>query len=306
MIFITGDVHHKSLNNGENSYIRPYSEIQLAKEYLRIAYKYDLKITLFITGKCFTEETDQVSQLLSYNNLEIGGHTYNAFDPIWKYRLSKLINGSYWFTYKQQYFDVARTIEAAQELFGYQLKSWRNHNYEYNKHTPVILDRLGIKCWSDQTLLKNPSPFRLTHNLTSLPINITKDHSMLKHGYRTSQWFEKQTSKKKLFYNQLKNILFNRDGSQIQQDCLDGDAWFQLFKNNVMDLVNNKDVVVFNAHPSCMYLLDEFKTFERICKFLAGLKTLFAHQADQVIKDRVQQIPIYEHEYTEYSAPQIN
>lgn len=73
MICLTGDVHN-SINSEEQKYYKK-NEIELANRYLSIANQYDIKSTLFFTGKSVKENKSHFAQIINYNNLEIGGHT---------------------------------------------------------------------------------------------------------------------------------------------------------------------------------------------------------------------------------------
>ena len=54
MICVTGDVHHTSLRTNEHQYMEsPEMEPEITLQYVKLAQKYGLKVTLYVTGKTF-------------------------------------------------------------------------------------------------------------------------------------------------------------------------------------------------------------------------------------------------------------
>jgi len=188
LVFLTGDVHHGSLRTKELPYILPKTELDLPDEYLSIAAEFGIKVTLFVIGKTFLEEREKVKRVLAYDNLEIGGHTFDGFSPTWLHRFFKLTRGTRWRSCSHQRNDVKNTIKVAYDCAGIKITSWRNHCYEHDRHTQQILKSFGIKVWSDELDLKNLKPYKTPCGIISMPVNIIQDHNRLYHGYMTEEW----------------------------------------------------------------------------------------------------------------------
>lgn len=268
-VILTGDVHHMSSGTREQRYIRPFNELDLSLTYLEIAARYGLKVTFFITGKTFEEENEKIPSLLKFSNVEIGGHTFNAFHPIWLHRISKVVNGSYWLSSKHQISEVKNTCEIIKRVTGITITSWRNHCYDYNNDTISILLDNGIEVWSDELSEKYFKPYCL-NGITALPINIISDHEVLFHGFKTPDWFLKQK------YTNLIKKLIGR--GNVYPQGFTREKWFCSVEKGIEEKAN-KGVAVLNIHPACMYLLDEFQTFEKICELLSQNETFFAKDA---------------------------
>ncbi len=58
MICLTGDIHHHSLKINEQRYLNypEDSEVKIAARYVKRVEAYDLKVTLYTTGKTLAEE----------------------------------------------------------------------------------------------------------------------------------------------------------------------------------------------------------------------------------------------------------
>ena len=100
MIFLTGDVHHINKKELSDQQFMPITEAEAAKKYVEIADKYGIKATLFFTGKSLVEKPKTIKDILKFKNIEIGGHTYNAYQPEIIYHLFKKftdsVNGPEW------------------------------------------------------------------------------------------------------------------------------------------------------------------------------------------------------------------
>ena len=149
VICLTGDVHHSSLGNLEQNFISS-SEARIAIKYLEIAQKYDLKVTLFITGKTFKDDWEDVKELLEFNNLEIGVHTWSALRPIWLHKVFKLLTNSVYGPRFYQKMDIRKTIHIIEEKTGQRPVSWRTHSYASDYNTLDILEMKGISIISDE------------------------------------------------------------------------------------------------------------------------------------------------------------
>lgn len=283
MIFLTGDVHHISLKTRELPYIQPLSEAELSIRYVEIAAEYGLKATLFITGRTFAEEFGNLERLSEFDNLEIGGHTFDGFKPLWLHRGVKLLRGSYWRSYTHQLRDVRNTVEIIRQKKGIQIRSWRNHSYEYDRNTLKILKQNGIRVWSDVIDRSAQSPERVDEGMISLPVNIIHDHSNLIHGYRTEAWLKKVNSRHNKALRAVRGLLLGRRPNGQDEVGYSASKWLNIFIKDIERKVQSRSVAVMNLHPVCMYLLDDFKTFRKICSCLSRYSSFFAKEAVEIM-----------------------
>lgn len=275
-VCLTGDVHHRTLNTREAEFIEPFSEIELASKYMEIATRYNLKVTLFITGKTLLQEWEDVEPLIKYKNLEMGGHTFNAFQPLVLHRASKLFRGSSWLSRAQQEADIQRAVEIFKRRIG-AVASWRTHSYEYDANTVPLLEEAGFSVWSDVMDKNQRLPKLVGNSLLSLPINVREDHSGVFHGYLTPESVARQSasisSRIKRSAKQWMGV--SGGGGNMLLPPAD---WLEGIKQDVQRAADG-GVAVMNLHPVCMYLLDEFVTFEKICQFLAAYKSIKASES---------------------------
>lgn len=275
LVCITGDVHHRSLATREAPFIDPFTEIQLAREYLEIAARHGLKVTLFVTGKTLAEEWDDFRLLQHSTNVEFGAHTYSAFQPLWFHRTTKLFKGAYWLSMRQQRRDIERTVQIFKQRLG-GVKSWRTHSYEYDQFTAGLLNDAGFEIWSDvmDKSIFQPSIVEGTE-LISLPINIREDHSGFFHGFLSREEVLKR--QRSILANIKKNV-FRRKGCGMT--VVDGAEWEEGFKSDIIK-ATEAGVAVMNLHPVCMYLLDRFQTFDRLCASMAQYESLFVSETGE-------------------------
>ena len=64
-VCITGDVHQSTANTLEQK-LSDKKEPETVEEYLKIARRYGVKITLFITGKTFIDDWNIIKKTLRY------------------------------------------------------------------------------------------------------------------------------------------------------------------------------------------------------------------------------------------------
>ena len=271
---LTGDVHHQSLGTREAPLIAPRSEIDLALEYARIAARHQLKVTLFVTGKALEEEWDGCRKLLAAANVELGAHTYSAFQTLWLHRASKALRGSYWLSRQQQRGDIARAVD----IFGRRVGgvgSWRTHSYECNSDTPDLLVEHRIRVWSDAI---DPSAHRpeLIQGgaLLSVPINVREDHSGFFHGFLTREFQDRQ--RHRLLARTLAAL---RGSGTSPLELTEGLAWEDGARRDIENAAAG-GVATMNFHPVCMFLLDQFETFDRLCQYLRQYESLFMSELD--------------------------
>ena len=88
MICLSGDLHHMSLNTGNQQHSN-MTELQVARRYLDMLNAANVKVTYFISGKCFIEEWDEHLQYIADHPLvEVAGHNFSCFTPEWWHRIS--------------------------------------------------------------------------------------------------------------------------------------------------------------------------------------------------------------------------
>jgi peptidoglycan/xylan/chitin deacetylase (PgdA/CDA1 family) len=227
------------------------TEVDCMEAYLEIAGKYKLKTTLFLTGKAVKEEGAKIRKLLSPGLTEVGGHTYSAFRPRLIYgaasRLLGLSNGPR----SVQKRDIRLTVRIISEKLGIRIRSWRDHSYRHDKNTYPLLHENGIEFVSDEVQpLRTEFPDYMD-GVYSIPINTTPDHENLSHSE-----FE---------------------------PALSAEEWLDKIIQQAEHILARKGLAVILAHPSCMFIEDRLKTFEKLCKLLRGKPNCYLSEGVSVI-----------------------
>lgn len=265
MIFLTGDIHFKNKNLFGDQQFMSVSESEAAKKYVEIADKYGIKATLFFTGKSLVEKPKTIKDILKFKNIEIGGHTYNAYQPEIIYHLFKKftdsVNGPEWW----QERDIRKTLKVIKKVAGEDAISWRNHAYRYDRYTYNILKKYGIKVVSNDVSSQKMYPERIDDTILSLPINTTPDHEHLYHGEK--KYIE---GVKESYGPYSKGIFYTID------------RWLEVIKGEVESIEKVGGAVTILAHPSCMEVADGMETFDKLCNFLAKYKTAFVKEAVEI------------------------
>jgi hypothetical protein len=263
IICLTGDVHNRSLNSSDQK-VSKLTEVEASKIYLMIAEKFNIKVTLFFTGKCFSEEPlNNIKDLLSYKNLEIGGHTYYALRPAVMHNIFRRIWGQSYGPEWYQRLDIRRTVKVIKNTIGRDVLSWRTHSYASDEITYKILDTEGLRVVSDKVDYQASYPQRVGRNLLSMPINTFPDHEHIIHpGTR------KMVESNKANLNKIFPI----------------EKWCEKVEKQILNILSFKGVGVILAHPICMYVSDNFSTFIKLCDFLSQFKGIF-------IKDVINEFP---------------
>lgn len=244
MIFLTGDVHSKSMGGWEQEKFG--CEISAAERYLEILKKSKIVCTLFINGECLDNEKGKVRKLLEYD-VEIGGHTYDNFGKmnIFKSYKNRKIYGCIYGSYKFQRKDIQKTKNAF-EKFGLKMNSWRTHAFGSNEKTFKLLAEEGIKSVSDLT--GKIKPFE-KGGLVHLPINIPVDNNTFSYDSLSPE---------------------NRDPfASCTKGRISVEEWFEILKKRVRENEKKKIPSIILLHPLTMAAVDDFKLFEKIAKFLS-------------------------------------
>ena len=217
VVFITGDIHHppdliKRLSYGELGIPEDY-ELRAGLEYVKVLHEYNVPCTLFITGKLVDTFSETVKSLISsYDNVEIGAHTYYAFRGLlYGYTLfipvyRKLFGTPYGPKHLIHY-DVLKTVKAFLKL-GVRPIAWRTHGYEENDYLYSLLAKLGFKIISDC----RSERFKVfkRNNILHVCINMPVDDNLpnMSPSERAS-WYEK--------YIKLLNIKVRQEKALVLQ-----------------------------------------------------------------------------------------
>ncbi|HYX08698.1 MAG TPA: hypothetical protein VE912_18345 [Bacteroidales bacterium] len=255
-IILTGDVHQMSLGSADQNYLKG-TEVESAYKYTEIAEYYGVNVTLFFTGQSVDLEPDLCRKIVKKQNIELGGHTYYAYTPEILYTIYRKLFGTRHGPYLIQNWEVKKTINAIQNNLNYRIRSWRDHSYVYDKNTPAILLRNGIRYFSDIVGPNYHKAWKEKGNIY-VPVNILPDHDYVFHGSQT---------KANLNVNNLVQPLFNKGGVSCED-------WLINVKKSVKKIVNNNGVATILAHPACMEVCDDFKTFRKLCKYLQNYQTI--------------------------------
>ncbi|VVB82952.1 Polysaccharide deacetylase [uncultured archaeon] len=248
MIYLTGDVHTTLPGHWEQKIAG--KEVDSAKKYLEILKKYKISSTLFLNGKCFDEDREKVRELKNYD-VEIGGHTYDNFGNMGaiKSYLYRKIWGCIYGSESYQKKDIQKTKRAFEKA-GMKMTSWRTHSFGSNGKTGKILKIEGVKYVSD--IVGEVKPFE-KDGIFHLPINIPVDVVTIAYG-------EYKPESKNPFASCVKG--------RIQPE-----EWFEIIKKRITYNEKNKIDSILLIHPITMAVLDNFKLFEEIAKFLSKYKS---------------------------------
>jgi len=248
MIYLTGDVHTKIQGYWEQKIAG--NELNAAKKYLEILKKNKISCTLFLNGKCIDEEPEKVKELLEYN-IEIGGHTYDNFgtmNPIKSYVNRKRF-GCVYGSSGYQRKDIEKTKKCF-EKFNLKMNSWRTHAFASNNETFKILKENGVKYVSD--LLGEVKPLE-KEGIIHMPINIPVDVNAISYG-------ETKPENRNPFASCTKGRIMPEE-------------WFEILKKRIIENEKKKIPSILLIHPITMAVLDDFKLFEKIAKFLNKYKS---------------------------------
>lgn len=249
MIYLTGDVHERISGSWEQEAISSNDLLPTIK-YLEILKKYKIKSTLFLNGILLNKYPKEVKKILEFD-VEIGGHTYNNFNNIGRIKsfiFRKFFGGNYGSKHFQKK-DIIKTRKAFEKI-GLKMSSWRTHSFSSNKNTFKLLEREGVKFVSDLT--GQISPFE-KNKIIHVSINIPVDQNTIAFGKFRPE---------------------NRDPlASCVKSRIEPEEWFEILKKRVVSNEKNKIDSIILIHPTTMKVLDNFKLFEEVAKFLSKYKT---------------------------------
>jgi hypothetical protein len=248
MIYLTGDVHTEIPENWEQKIAG--SELDAAEKYLQILKKYGISSTLFFNGKCLARNPAKIKELLKYD-VEIGGHTYNNFDKmhIIKSYIYRKVWGCIYGPESYQKTDIKRT-KSAFEKMGINMTSWRTHAFGSNEKTFEILEKEGVRYISDLT--GDIAPFKKSE-IIHVPVNFPIDQNTIAYG---------------VLKPENRNPFASCTKNRIKKE-----EWFEIIKKRIIENEKKTITSVLLIHPITMAVLDNFKLFEEIAKFLSKYKS---------------------------------
>ena len=256
-VILTGDVHQR-IGSSDQHFVQD-SEAALAVHYAQIAAGHGVKVTLFVTGRAMIEDGTDAVPLLAMAHVEIGGHGWDALRPRrWHGLLTRLAGSPHGPRWLQRRM-IRHTCAIIEQYTGHPVRSWRNHAYRYDRHTPSLLAQAGVRVWSDEVQSERERPYRDPAGIAILPINTLPDHEHLYHGVRTPEFVASE----------------GRGPSYTPEE------WCDMVCAQVQAIVEAGGIATVLAHPICMKVADDFATFDSLCAFVSRYPTLLANEGAQ-------------------------
>jgi peptidoglycan/xylan/chitin deacetylase (PgdA/CDA1 family) len=245
-VFITGDVHHYIGNSEDERF-----EYKYAKHYLQILKKYKASSTLFVTGKCIDSYPNFWMWIIKHFDVELGGHTYNAFQHEFFHKTWYRLTGREYGPWLYQWWDINRTLKAYQRI-GIKLMSWRTHAYAGDNITYRILSSKGIKVVSDRFADK----FQVfkENDIIHVPITTYPDDEIF------TCTFSNSLTEKEIIEEQTKKV-----------------------EESIIKKIDAKEDMVIQLHPNSMKVLN-FSLLRRVVSALKHSGYTF-HKISEVIKN---------------------
>lgn len=291
VIFLTGDVHHQSLDTLDQAHLSG-TEIKTARKYARIAGRYGVDITLFVSGKTVAETPDVVREVAAHGHVELGGHNWDCFEHSSLHYLSELLLGTHYGPPRYQRWDVRRTLDIVECCTGRRPETWRSHAFIEDDNTHGVLANAGVRVVSNTVAPGRPIE-PVGTGLRSLPVNTLPDHSHVYHGHFNREYIRRQhriiengptsiaslgrlptrdelarTGKElaKLVIGKRRPQSFEREWHTVEE-------WVDLIKEQVRTQLSARGFATILAHPACMEIADSMAAFEGLCEFLATHET---------------------------------
>lgn len=260
MICLTGDLHHMSLRTG-NQKACDCTELETAQRFLDMTAEAGVKVTFFVTGKCFAEEWDTLKPICEHPLTSIQGHNYSCYQPELFHRVWKKCTGNYMGPAVWEQRDILQTMEVIYQRTGKNITCWRNHQYMHGPNTDRLLKECGIEICSDGVQANVERPFKHESGLWHFPINVIPDHEHLYHAERTPawvQWWIERYQWKDDFGSQSYFI----------------EEWTEIVIEQLLEHRKKGSIANLIIHPITMYLCDGFRSYKRILQVLAESESL--------------------------------
>ncbi len=264
-IFLSADLHHQSLNTGNQQH-SDLLELETAEIFCDLLNRENIRYTLFFTGRCFVEHPELSIKLAQDKNSSVGGHGWNGFQPELWHRICKKILGSYNGPYWYQSYDVKRTKSIIEHFSGKTVNVWRNHMYMHGPNTESVLSKNAIKLCSDGVKKDQHQPKLHPTGICNYPLNIMPDHEHIYHAERTVEWVEHWQRR----YQWSDD--FGSESYPIEQ-------WCDLVLAQIDDAVANNHDINMLIHPITMYLADDFKSLKRIIEKIKDIPSRWLEEA---------------------------
>jgi len=164
-------------------------------------------------------------------HVDIGGHTYECFQDFSK---GKGILNKWFFgcNYGSKAYQKLDISKfvASARLLGLKITKWRTHEYASNQTTRKLLKDFGFSEIYDSIDVSENPKIINNEGLLDIPITIWPDDIYLLSGRMSLE------------------------------------KWFR----ETVNLMCKQSFTVFQLHPSAMKYLDDFKTFEKVCKAITS------------------------------------
>jgi hypothetical protein len=272
MIVLTGDLHHQSLQTGNQQHC-DISEIEVANRFLELLHERSIRVTFFVSGKSVVNQWDELATIANSSLVELGGHNWSCFTPVLPHRISNKLLGSYNGPAWVQRLDAERTIRAIQAKTGRRIRAWRNHMYMHGPFTEQALKAAGIEVCCDGTQRDGDGPTRHDTGIYNWPINVIPDHEHLFHAERTREWVTTWQRR----YN------WSDDWGPESYDVSD---WIDLVLADLRRNESRGAPSQLIIHPITMYLCDRFEGIKRVLDVIAESETLQVSEALHRLKSR--------------------
>ncbi|MFQ5615260.1 MAG: polysaccharide deacetylase family protein [Anaerolineales bacterium] len=264
MICLTGDVHQPIGSMDQR--VARLNEPACALRWAEIAASHGLKATLFVAGRAVIEHPVETRTLAGLGHVAIGGHTYSCFLPRPLFRVLRLVSGAAYGPAWYQRWDAARTVRLIEGLTGEPCLTWRTHAFRSDARTYEAVRRAGVRVISDEvTGPEVTHPRRL--GVISLPLNTLDDHTHLYHGLRTPEHVRRKRAA-------------GTGGVGIGPDpeSYSPAEWVDRVLRQVEEIASSGGIATILAHPICMHVAGDFRSFERLCRALRGHESIWAHE----------------------------
>jgi peptidoglycan/xylan/chitin deacetylase (PgdA/CDA1 family) len=266
MICLTGDVHHASLRINDQKFLPSgETEVQIAGRYVALLEKYGVKATLYVCGKCFVEEWDDLKPCVLSPLVEVGGHGYRTRDPRPLFDWYGERTGNWNGPRAYQDWDIRRMSEVCRERTGSTPVAWRAHSLKVDANTYPLLAKHGYRLVSDEISARKTWPEKIEQDLISHPMNVLPDHDHLFHAHRTPEYVEKANA-----------AGYGADDFGAVSYSIE--EWGEKVLAQVRAIEERGGVATILAHPICMYLADNFQTFEKLLKVFADSHCIHARE----------------------------